>query len=126
MIKFVNETRARWLLISIVISLISISCKNNSRESNIIIEKSKDTLNPHEEITVKIHLKNNRSSRLRSVHILEDMDDFQVPIDTIEKCGVFKAEGSKRGERNWNGYVLFYDSLSNCKKEEFKFSYFIK
>ena len=58
--------------------------------------------------------------------MLENMDDFQIPIDTIEKCGVFIAEGGKKGERNWNGYILFYDSFSNIKKEEFKFSYIIK
>jgi len=105
---------------------ISSSCKNDRKISDLIIEKSKDTVSISDTITVYLHIKNYRDSRVPSFHILYKGNDDNIPFDEEQKCGVFMGQSIIKGKNIWNGYVEYYDTIGNFKKEEFSFSFFVR
>ena len=103
----------------------SLSCSNESCETNLRIEKSKDTLKIDEPITVRFFLENFNELKQPNFYIIGAYDTLLLPFDDKLKCGIFKGHFSKTGEKKYYGFVEFINKKEELNKENFDFSFLV-
>jgi len=124
--RFYFSARNVWITVVIFLLTISTSCNSYKNSSDLRIEKNRDTVLIDETIVVKINLDNYNDSFCPAFFIIGKDDTARIPFDDSLKCGLFKGQFHKKGKKEFNGFVEYYDTIGKFKKEAFSFSFNVK